>query len=416
MGWLGDKLGDSVLGKIGRGALGVMTGGISETDTVLKGAKDLMTPEKLAQQQALAESEKAAALQAQTQAAIAQQSQGLGMQRDFVNALQAQNGIGNQSQVFNQLQGVANGTGPNPAQAALAQATGANVANQAALMAGQRGAGANAGLIARQAANQGANIQQNAAGQAATMQAQQSLNALGQMGGIAGQQVQNQGNALQGYQQGAQGVTNATQNNQGMQLGVMAGDAKRAAEIQAQNAAADAQGMQNLMGVVGGLAGAGMKLATGGASAAVPAAGAADAFTMPEMGASTVNQGPKAPSLGSYQFAGGGAVPGATSFVGKHLAAKPQMARGGLVPALVSPGEVYVAPSKVAAKDPMAAGEKIPGKPKVGGAKNSYANDTVPRQLEEGGIVIPRSVTQGKDPHKAAAKFVAAVLSKKGLK
>lgn len=412
MGWLGDKLGNSVLGKIGRGALGVMTGGISETDTVLKGAKDLMTPEKLAQQQALAESEKAAALQAQTQAAIAQQSQGLGMQRDFVNALQAQNGIGNQSQVYNQLQGIANGTGPNPAQAALAQATGANVANQAALMAGQRGAGANAGLIARQAGMQGANIQQNAAGQAATMQAQQSLNAIGQAGGMANQMVGNQANALQGYQQGAQGITNATQNNQGVQLGVMNQDQNRQAAIQAQNAAADAQGMQNLMGVVGGLAGAGMKMATGGASAAVPAAmqGAKMA------GGPMDNMGSGMPPQTAMYAAEGGAVPGPSSFVGKHLGMKPQLAKGGAVPAMVSPGEVYVAPSKVAAKDPMAAGEKIPGKPKVGGAKNSYANDTVPKTLEAGGIVIPRSVTQGKDPHKAAAKFVAAVLSKKGLK
>src|ERR1700679_261280 len=78
-------------------------------------------------------------------------------------ALQGQNGLGNQSQVYGQLQGVANGTGPNPAQAQLAQATGANTANQAALMAGQRGSAANVGLLARQAAQQGAANQQAAA-------------------------------------------------------------------------------------------------------------------------------------------------------------------------------------------------------------------------------------------------------------
>ncbi len=80
------------------------------------------------------------------------------------------------------LQGIANGTGPNPAQAMLNQQTGANVAQQAALMAGQRGAGANVGLMARQAAQQGAGIQQQAVGQGATMQANQSLGAIGQMG------------------------------------------------------------------------------------------------------------------------------------------------------------------------------------------------------------------------------------------
>jgi hypothetical protein len=63
----------------------------------------------------------------------------------------------------------------------------------------------------------------------------------------------------------------------------------------------------------------------------------------------------------------------------------------------------------------MEAGEKIPGKPKVGGAKNSYANDTVPKSLDVGGIVLPRSVTQAKDPHAAAHKFVSAILAKKGI-
>ena len=72
----------------------------------------------------------------------------LTQQQQLLQALQGQNGIGNQSQVYNQLQGVVNGTGPNPAQAMLNQQTGQNVAQQAALMAGQRGAASNVGLIA----------------------------------------------------------------------------------------------------------------------------------------------------------------------------------------------------------------------------------------------------------------------------
>lgn len=114
-------------------------------------------------------------------------------QASLVGALQGQGGIANQSNVFNQqqalasqFQGVANGTGPNPAQMQLNQATATNVANQAALMAGQRGAGANVGLIARQAAQQGAGIQQQAAGQAATLGAQQ------QIAGMQGLQAQQQ--------------------------------------------------------------------------------------------------------------------------------------------------------------------------------------------------------------------------------
>ncbi|CAM6002768.1 unnamed protein product [Sphagnum balticum] len=97
---------------------------------------------------------------------------------EFAQTLQGTNGVQVQQQVLNQLQGVANGTGPNPAQAALNQSTGQNINSQAALQAGQRGASGNVGLLARQIGQQGAAIQQNAVGQGATMQATQELNAL----------------------------------------------------------------------------------------------------------------------------------------------------------------------------------------------------------------------------------------------
>lgn len=80
-----------------------------------------------------------------------------------------------QQQLINALRMQAVGQGPNPAQAALAENTAANVANQAALAAGVRGASANAGAIAREAAIRGGAIQQNAVGQAATLEAQQRL-------------------------------------------------------------------------------------------------------------------------------------------------------------------------------------------------------------------------------------------------
>lgn len=95
-------------------------------------------------------------------------------------------------------------------------------------------------------------------------------------------------------------------------------------------------------------------------------------------------------------------------------------ARGGRVPALVSPGERYLPPQAVAqvlkGKDPMKAGEKIGGTPKVGGAKNSYANDTVPKTLEEGGVVLPRTVTKSKAPSEAGRRFVEAIAKKHGMK
>jgi hypothetical protein len=90
-------------------------------------------------------------------------------------------------------------------------------------------------------------------------------------------------------------------------------------------------------------------------------------------------------------------------------------AHGGRVPALVSPGERYLPPGevkKVAAgeKSPIKAGQRIPGTPKVQG--NSYTNDTVSKTLKSGGIVIPNSVMQSKNPAKEASKFVAAILAK----
>lgn len=46
-------------------------------------------------------------------------------------------------------------------------------------------------------------------------------------------------------------------------------------------------------------------------------------------------------------------------------------------------------------------------------AGDSYANDKVPAMLSEGEIVLPRSVVQGKNPERAAADFVRAVMAKR---
>ena len=79
-------------------------------------------------------------------------------QQKLATALQAggAQGMTSQSNLAAALQAQANGTGPNPAQAALNQNTGTNVSNQAALMAGARGGSSNVGMIARQAGQQGA--------------------------------------------------------------------------------------------------------------------------------------------------------------------------------------------------------------------------------------------------------------------
>lgn len=355
--------------------------------------------------------------------------QGLKNQAAFLQALQAQNGLGNQSNVFNQLQGVANGTGPNPAQAMLAQATGNNVAAQNALMAGQRGASANPALLARQAAQTGANINQQAAGQGATLQANQALNALGQMGQLATNQANQQANATNAYSQAAQGAQGQILNQISNQNQAAIGNASQQNAANAQLAAQTAQQQGDILG---GLTGA-----LGSAAQFIPGIGSAI-----KSGANFLGGLGKSPAAGSNMLSGvtaqktpipkamaeGGPVVGPRSKVGQHFSgmrsslpkAPAMMAEGGKVPAMVSPGEKYLSPKAVdkVAKgaDPMEEGETIPGKPKVKGAKNSYANDTVPKTLEEGGIVLPRSVTQSKHPHWAAHKFVSAIMKEQALK
>jgi hypothetical protein len=150
---------------------------------------------------------------------IAQAQQGsqaaIGQQQNFVNALAAQNGLGNQTQVYNQLQQQIAGNGPSVAQNQLNQATGQNVANTAATMASARGAGANAGMIARQAGMAGANVQQQAAGQAATLRAQEQLGAMGQAGQMATNQAQQQAQGIAGLNQASQNHQNMLMNAQG---------------------------------------------------------------------------------------------------------------------------------------------------------------------------------------------------------
>lgn len=145
----------------------------------------------------------------------------LDAQGNLVNTLapQAANAVGAQNVLAGQYANQALGQGPNVAQNALAQSTGANVANQAALMAGQRGAAANPALMARQAAMQGAQTQQQAGGQAATLQAEQQIAAEQAGAQLAGNQIaQTQGANISNIQanQGEQGIlqgANTANNN-----------------------------------------------------------------------------------------------------------------------------------------------------------------------------------------------------------
>lgn len=394
----------------------------------------------------------------QIQTAYQGNQNNMAQQQSLLDALKSQNGLQNQSNVYNQLQGVVSGQGPNPAQAMLNQSTGANVANQAALMAGQRGAGNNVGLMARQAGQTGANLQQQAAGQGASMQAQQSLGALGQAGNMAGSMAANQIGQTNANTQSGQNEQSILQN---------ANNANN--NIQGQLANTSMQGGQGLLGglmggasgVLGGLFGAegGMvpHYAEGGAAFSPQSMfaqtlnmpqdatstfgssnagaqslqkGAAGLFNKPQaktipMGTTSqatnpmitgANSGMKPAVSGGDAFSGNEDFSGVDPLHAQY--AKPFFgASGGKVPAMVSPGEHRVPKEKVTdvAKgkvNPLKVGETFPGTPKVKG--NSYANDVLPKKLSAGDVIIPNNIMQSKDPVRGAAEFVRDVLAKKG--
>lgn len=402
------------------------------------------------------------------QDSLKQQQGAIGQQQGLTNTLtgQANQGANTQNNLTSMLTARANGQGPNPAQAQLNQNTGQNIQQQAALMAGQRGAGANAGLLARQNAQQGAATQQNAVGQAATLNANQQIAAQNQLQGLAASQVgQGQGslNALTGA---VQGYGQAQQNEQGIlqNANTAANNANVAMQSNINNvnsgvsAGNQSQNSNIIGGITGALSGAtamqaGAKagaLAHGGAvhryadggwtnnvSTSGPQIEATQRQDIKTADLSKAGQqltgalkskfGTKAdsapadliqqPQLGS-QFAAQGPGLGLdtnlgkpSSFVGSYL-----MADGGKVPAMVSPGEGYLSPENVkkvlAGADAMQLAEKVPGKPKVKG--DSLKNDTVKTTLQEGGVVLPRHITTHKMASEKAAAFVHHAAAKKG--
>jgi hypothetical protein len=101
----------------------------------------------------------------------------------------------------------------------------------------------------------------------------------------------------------------------------------------------------------------------------------------------------------------------------------PESARGGKVPAKVSEGEVVVPPKyanspKRAASyvgNVLASGGSIKAKTPAQKATkpgNSYDNDKIDKELPEGAIVMPRSVTMSRNPERNTADFVAKCLAK----
>lgn len=315
---------------------------------------------------------------------------GLQQQQQLAQALAAQNGIGNQSSVFNQqqqlaqaLQNQANGQGPNPAQAALNQSTGQNVATQAALMAGQRGTGANAGLESRQIAQQGAATQQAAVGQGATLQAQQQLAAQSSlqqqqanMANLATQQVGQQQQAVSGYNQAAQG-------EQGQVLGAIG---------QLNNASVGATSSMNSANeaISGVNANNSSKFVSGAINGAAGAlAPKPSAATGGMVGKDKIGNNPKIAQVQEKDRYPHALLPDHLKLVA-DVYHSDKMAYGGM---------------------PLQGGGSVPGQAKIAG--NSFKNDTVDAELSPDEIVLPRSVTMSEDPAKAAAEFVTKTLAEK---
>lgn len=304
-----------------------------------------------------------------------------------------------------QLGNIAAGQGPNPAQAMLNTATGQNVNNQAALMAGQRGAGANVGLIARQNALQGAGVQQTSAGQGAQLQAQQSLGALGQQAGLQGamgNQITAQQNANTGLLGTGASANNAQNNTNVSNYGMAQAINSQVAQNNANAVNATESGLLGgAASVLGFDEGGEVKQSGngGGINISEPEA--------PPVNVSNFSSKPEAPekkssglgSMMSFLSKGGNICNGPhRSHVANFLA---MGGKSHHVPAMVSAGEVYLSPDQVKkviheGADPLKIGEKFKGKAKVKG--DSLKNDNIPRTLEEGGVVIPRHVSKMKGP------------------
>jgi hypothetical protein len=302
-------------------------------------------------------------------------------QQAFLQMMQqGANPFQSQGNLLGQLEMQAVGKGPNPALAQLANTTGQNMAGQAALMAGQRGTAGNAGLMARQIAQQGAGIQQQASGQAAALGAQQQL--------AAQQALMQQQAQMAGQQQNQQNINQqaAAQNQQGLfgQVNQQNQNALSQAQMVNQANQANAQrGASMAGGLLGGLGSALTSGVMGGIGSMFSGAPSVSPANM-SMDAYSAQPESMAQMRGQQGFAHGGQV-GPQSRVGQYFS--------GLT---------------------MQSGGHVPGKAQVAG--DSSKNDTVPAMLSPGEIVIPRTIAQGPNAPQKAAEFVAAVMRKNGLK
>ncbi len=378
----------------------------------------------------------AGGLRAQEQALAGQTSlntrlagaNGVGTQGAAIQGLQ---GVGEQqAATAATLQGIANGTGPNPAQAAFNQQTAENVAHTGALLAGQRGASANAGALANRIAREGARIQQQAVGQNAERQAQQQLAALGalgqnQMGQAATQQAIGALGTTQAGQeqvglsnQALQGATQLGQQQQ--QLGQLGSQASQQVgqQLQAlnlQGGQANVLGNQQILGTQA-LTGANLQN-TAQQQAALSALNNANVSNQGNVNAANAELAGNTMGARNAILGGVANAAGAALFGG----AAQRKAEGGEIDAPNNGpkskfGQFYMNMSQGGLSE--MGGAVIAENPSQKAVKSgdSYSNDKIPTMLSEGEVVIPRSVMMSKDPARASADFVRKVIAKRKVK
>ncbi len=341
---------------------------------------------------------------------------------------------GNQSDLAKQLLAQSQGQGPNIANLQLQQATNQNNQQGAAAIASQRGM--NPALAARIIANQTATNNQNAAGQSGVLRAQQQLAAQQGLANVYGQQA---GESEANLGRLTQAQTAATSTNAGIAQsnanqngsiagGLLGGAASFLAAAHGGEIESPDKHLERLL------------ISIGSKVHPVHLAGGGDIFGgMTDVGGGTFGpafsaaykpQAKKAsdPLLGATDIQSADPVIGNSGVSGLPGAATSNAinpletnqtfiaAHGGLVPAMISPGERVIPPHLVEAvrsgkKKASEVAPKVPGKAKKKG--DSLENDTVPAKLAEGSVVVKRTKA---DNDADVREFLLAIQKEKASK
>ena len=354
---------------------------------------------------------------------------------------------GAQSDLAKMLLAQAQGQGPNIANLQLQQATNQNNQQAAGAIASQKGM--NPALAQRIISQQQALNNQNAAGQSGVLRAQQQLAAQQGLGNVYAQQAgeanSNFGTITNAQQAAnsanAQIAQNNANQNAGIAGGIIGGGSQILSSILAKGGTVGDPKHMEILTIPTGSKVHPMYFDDGGtveqihledpsAEVVNEANAKEDANpTMPEDSGgapSTANAGGgyKTNAINSSLSQGqdvmgaissaAGSGGGKSGGGGAGLLAL--LYNGGKVPAMVSPGERYIPPHMVEAvtkghKKASDVAPKIPGKAKVKG--DSEKNDTVPANLETGGVVIPRTKA---DNDRDAQEFMMALKKEKAKK